>query len=337
VNKLKETSNNFKKNEWDNLKKEKSHVKAVHEAFKKRSSAILLIVVSRDAKTNILNIYYLTKQNPDYPITVPIKDKTLTDDIGGSWNALISELTKNEGCIKTKGEAFSTYLLNNEDILSVDSQNMGEVWVYCQNKFLEPLWEWLFWKNDFWGNLFHIVRIPETFMNNEGLKSKIEEVTILRAPSCLCAVADSQIIGASGVETKDKDISSAEDLQGLNGNGIHVVQDVTINVMRAAVDIAKTRQEPNSPILLFLNIFTSKKLSDTYDDREKWMKLFQAKMSIFTTLSVPIASVSDFTEIFYTRLAEKNNIFEAFKAAKSDSKTYLKFAYVALVDPTLFS
>jgi hypothetical protein len=73
--------------------------------------------------------------------------------------------------VKKDGGKLNIYLMSKEKklnsylrgkrVLPNECDSMCGVWIYCDDEFIKPLWEWLYTEENFWGDEFAIVRIQE--------------------------------------------------------------------------------------------------------------------------------------------------------------------------------
>jgi hypothetical protein len=105
------------------------------------------------------------------------------DKLKKDWEGCIRD--SNENIIKDYGEDLWKELIP-KDIektlkteLESDNDKIKDVWIFCEDKNIDFLWEWIYWKekNFFWGDEFSIIRIEKGCDMSECLVKK--EIFIL--------------------------------------------------------------------------------------------------------------------------------------------------------------
>lgn len=325
---------------------EKNHnLVAAFEAFDKSDcKSLLFIVVSIDDK----KVYFFTKQNS----TVKPNWKEITyniiEEISAKWDGLSEHLiNQKEEDIKCTGMNFYDWLV--KDVLPTGCDRTSEVWIYCEDADIDPIWEWLYIKSSngecfFWGDKFHIIRIPE---NGEfGISNnpcQINKVAFISDVECSCKCGDEECFVGLPEENKI-------DLRYLKGDTnldafdcVHLVARSSIvttdllNSCESALSKAKFK-------FLFLHIRTEEH-DRTLDDLQKLKKIFirPADIWIDTSLNLPNDSEAPyFTKYFYEELWSKKGIAEsATKARKKieeekkdlGCKNFWRLVYVVKGNP----
>jgi hypothetical protein len=136
-------------------------VKVAKEAFDADSNAKLFIVVVNinNKKNEDKKIYYIHK-------TLSIDPTDISDENRKSVNKEWGTLKKSIGAVKEDKvisfgkKVYDTLLVNKK--ISNGSDETSGVWIYCIDEMIYPIWEWLYDEDRkfFWGDKFHIVRIP---------------------------------------------------------------------------------------------------------------------------------------------------------------------------------
>jgi len=140
-------------------------------------------------KHTTINIFFFGNQNPH----IHTLEKEDVKQLGNRWKVLKEELkNQNVGEIRKCGSFFYEKLLGNQLILPSNLSNerngMGGIWIFCAVADIDPIWEWLCTKNSkgedfFWGDEFHIVRIPENCDFNVS-DFEVEKFALLTDNSC---------------------------------------------------------------------------------------------------------------------------------------------------------
>jgi hypothetical protein len=195
----------------EELKGDFSQVMVVYEAFMHDPNAHLFIAVrNKRADANSCTIYFFTKQNSHLviPSRIEIESNILLKIIR-KWDDLSEHLiNQNEEDIKCTGRNFYDWLV--KDVLPTGYDRMCEVWIYCEDADIDPIWEWLCTKSSngesfFWGDNFHIIRIPE---NGEfGISNnpcQINKVAFISDVDCCCKCSDEECFVALPEENKIK-------------------------------------------------------------------------------------------------------------------------------------
>lgn len=140
------------------------HVKVAYKAFMCDPNTHLFIAVrNKRAGADSCTIYSFTKQNSRLiiPTKKEIESKILSEIIS-KWDKLREHIIKQrENDIIRTGTDFYEWLL--KDVLPNGCNRMCEVWIYCEDADIDPIWEWLYIEERefFWGDEFSIVRIQK--------------------------------------------------------------------------------------------------------------------------------------------------------------------------------
>lgn len=269
---------------------------------------------------------------------------------------------KNRYIIKQEDKKLNIYLRDENDsklnmnlrsrMIHNGRDRMCEVWIDCKDELIQPLWEWIYTNEGFfWGDMFHIVRIPEN-CDFEKSNFKIGKVAILpyiQDKSSSWADDESiHIESRTGIKPEEILLNSPE-IEDLNDfNCIHVVADAEHKIIESSVRNAKTDKctsEPsdfnrlNSPKILFLNILNP---SIKCDFRAKMITLLPAKMCIRTILTVQEDFAQKFADCFYECVVKETNVAIAIRKAREkiqkcddvdDCTKFCRFAYVVCGNP----
>ncbi len=136
----------------------------VRKEFREDRTALLLICVSKE--NNKFNSLFLKKEGESEAHYI----RELNENVIKKWNDELKGNIHNENLkdedVACKVEKIFITNKKEKDILhrkpSEDDKVRG-VWIFCENEDIDPIWEWLYGEKErfFWGDEFHIVRIPK--------------------------------------------------------------------------------------------------------------------------------------------------------------------------------
>jgi hypothetical protein len=317
---------------------EKNHnLVAAFEAFDKSDcKSLLFIVVSIDDK----KVYFFTKQNS----TVKPNWKEITyniiEEISAKWDDLSEDLiNQKEEDIKCTGRNFYDWLV--KDVLPTGYDRMCEVWIYCEDADIDPIWEWLYTDNiGFFGDDVLLIRVPrECEFNRKVNRDEDESVetlkfAVLHKPGSPEAYETPEIVrtcckkyGCQYIDVYDR-----EGLQNLiKYNYIHAsladLNDVGLyQDILEEVEINKGQKK--LPCFLFLKV-----CSCCDEIREGVFGLVNPDVWLETSFDVKEDS---FEKAFYREFCNTGDISKAIlKARKEISDNFLRFAYVLKGNPII--
>lgn len=127
--------------------------------------------------------------------------------------------------LKSTGKWLNSYLSGKNIVPQCD--NPFGVWVYCEDKNFYPLWEWLYDGSSFWGDNYHIIRVPP---KKESKDFKIGNFAILSDGACSLTAGDTSCVKGCG-KIHHESIELSKIFERLTKNyyafdGIHVVADI---------------------------------------------------------------------------------------------------------------
>lgn len=233
--------------------------------------------------------------------------------------------------------------------LQSDNHNINNIWVFCGNENTDCLWEWIYWENAtegfFWGDRFHICRIPNDIAGKtfKKLTCNIENGVTIIDPLCTSADIDRDLFKSQPNWVIIK-LQSGKELDKLKKLGnvdyIHVVISVkTIEtdsnqfndlLSSKLEEFFKKREEPK---FLFLNI------RGTGDNQiiGKFKKIFTDKVPIWidTNLDLKDDDEISFTQNFYKILKEnrEREITEVVTEARNTCNSFCRLAYIIKGSP----
>lgn len=316
------------------LTKQYPHIKEALEAFMSDSNTFLLIAVVSGKTT--AKIYFFTKQNQT-PTSITI-DTTKKNEIMEVYTKIRKKMkAEKSDCtqkdiIDSGNELFQKLL---EGVLPEKPDKEYGVWIYCEDKQINPLWEWICVKSEdessenskyfFWGDRFFIVRIPteripETY-KSEDSKFKIEEVDILLDTNSSNACSDRKCLRELGIVDNEIDLNKPDAQNNLKASDcIHIAADIELfihhtpllNALKASKDMT----------FLFLNIWGPGVSRGMHI--MKWINVISAKTRIYPILNVPPDFAPIFAKCFYECVAKEKNVAEAVRKTREEiEKGYL--------------
>lgn len=297
------------------------------------------------------------------------------DDISRKWmdSTLISESSlntfkndllkniRNDEEVKKLGIQLGDKLIpkNIQDKLKEELQNddnkIKNVLVFCEEKDIDYLWEWIYWdeKKFFWGKKFHICRIPNDRILKDGLKPQnieIKQSVIIPATACLCGNEDKKCFNTKG-----------DDLQGAlnilrNLDSVDCIHFVAkIDISQENNDIYESCEEALGALgydqnhnfkLLFLNI----RIPNDVNNYEEMLRdpdyklrvlnlkdLFtrSAEIWIDTNLDLTDDLALNFANDFYIELKKgRKTVPEVLTEARKKGDELCRLAYVVKGNPS---
>jgi hypothetical protein len=221
-----------------------------------------------------------------------------------------------------------------------------DVWVFCEEKHIDYLWEWIYWENAterfFWGDRFHICRIPNDIAGNEfkELTCTIENGVAIIDTFCDSARIDSALFKSQPNWVIIELQNELDELKKLgNVDYIHVVIHVKTIERDSNTDIELLSSKlekflkTKKPKFLFLNI------RGTGDNRiiGIFKKIFTDKVPIWidTNLDLEDNAKISFTQDFYKILRESKDreIAEVVTEARNTCNSFCRLAYVIKGSP----
>jgi hypothetical protein len=350
--KLEQTSDRLKPEEFEEFKKKNPDVEAIRQAFIANDSTILFIAV---IKKRLHKIYYFTKKNPTQPIIKEIEGTTTLSTINDLLGDIVEKLknpslkesdietlgtrlwrelnkSHKESDMETLETEFSQHLLNNKDVLSAACGEMCEVWIYCQNKILEPVWDWVFLekKKAFWGDKFSIVRLPKNSnFEIERSESQINSVAILLDKTCDYAISDMECLSnLCQHPISDYNLGSLQNEYMGPVDYMHIAGDIKkikenyddiIEAVKIAASLSKE-------LFIFYNIWNDEKQHSMHNIQLEVVDSIPAKTRIYTSFDVSKEFATLFAKCFYDCVVEENDVAKAIKKAREEIKNGYLFS-----------
>jgi hypothetical protein len=312
-----------------------------------------------------------TPGNFEEMITKYLESKPIRKLVSNDFEKEILYHIKNENKegIITMGEKLRDALIPEEittmlkEELKNDPDKIKNVWIFEENN-IDHLWEWIYWeeKNFFWGDNFHIVRIPENYkFTNPNFQ--INNATILSDANCRCADDDKDILHNKLGSIEEIGLLKTKRYKKLGKpNCIHIVVNIETfdkekglyNALRNVFKKTKLSnlQGVKKPNFLFLNIRapTSEEQHLKPDEIDKIIheirKIFDspAETWIDTNLPLPDSPTPQFAEYFYEMFLKNKdnvNVVEAVAKAREEiekqkdigCKSFWRLAYVVKGNP----
>ena len=241
----------------------------------------------------------------------------------------------------------------------LQNDNETNIWIFYEGQGIEYPWEWIYWENDsrnnfFWGDKFHIVRIPKN-CEFEDSKFQIKKVANI-VGKCRCGGDDDssfrKLLGKNYTVIKEDENGdyhvggTVEDLNDIDC--LHIVANIdTQEKYIKLYDLCKNilRNLDNKQLkFLFFNIRIPHDKKDNYSLSRLKELFMEAKIWIWidTTLDLPDGPVPPFVEYFYKEFQSNNkNIEEAVTKAREEIekqkdlglKRFHRLAFVVKGDP----
>jgi hypothetical protein len=316
----KERSQKKSEKSWKAVTAKDHTADAAHKAFICDNNTHLFIAVIPSETGISTEIYFFTNLCSDIPAdTVEVTPNILEREIIPSWNRIKTVKDINEGDAKGCGEKFCKRLLKDKSKKLLDRcDRMNVVWIYCKDKNISPLWEWIYTNEDFfWGDKYHIIRIPEN-CEFENSKFRINTFTFLLDGSCLpacdkCKKSKKSLkeLLEGIVECNEIKFNSPEKFDDLEVlDCIHVgACEETLKKTPLEYKTKFLERLKRKPKFIFLNMFAEES-SSTYAPLSEAIKSVPPNTWIdSSSLNVPEEFALDFIECFYETFKEslKNN------------------------------
>lgn len=291
----------------------------------------------------------------EYSKTKQINKTTISD----IKEDLLQSINK-EKIVKNCGEELNTALICDEigtkvkEELQKDDDKNNNILIYCQDEYIDYVWEWIYWKekNFFWGDRFHIVRIPKNYKFEKDLKFQIDTFTFLLDSYCpqvckKCKKSKKFLneLLENIVECKKIPLESSKQFR-------HLKDCVHIGACRETIeknpDYFKTFKGElalNKPKFLFLNIFTKKNSPSKRGLLSEAINSAPPTIWIDSSLNIEENFASAFVESFYEVFEKslKNNkeakIVEIIaktreKIEKDQKNSFWRLAYIVNGNPS---
>lgn len=298
---------------WEDIETYYKHAvgaKPVYYAFKADSNAHLFILVIKVKDEKKDKIYVFKKGKTT--IEDELDHNTINEEIVPDWKKLKTNINDKSEVI-TKGKFFKEHLLRKVPETLI-TEITGDIWIYCEDEYIEPLWEWLY-TTFFWGHKFHIFRIP---VNCDFSVSdfEVQNFAFLKDESCKRAsTLSNKIHGSlkSILTCPNRSLQSLEydDLKSYDCINIsakkETFEEKTFNKIIAKISsrIAESNKKLNLKFL-FLNTFC-----------EATSRMHPSPAELISVLS-PLAWVDCSLEI--SEKNAKNFILKFYKATKDSLK-----------------
>ena len=190
--------------------------------------------------------------NPSLSSTIENREWEITDEKRKYALKIEDETLKIY--LKSKKKWLNSYI-GGKNIVPQCANTFG-VWVYCEDKNFYPLWEWLYDGSSFWGDNYHIIRVPP---KKEYKDFKIGNFAILSDGACSLTAGDTSCVKGCG-KIHHESIELSKIFERLTKNyyafdGIHVVADIKTD----------TKGECLSPIESAVTDKEAKTRSDSYN------------------------------------------------------------------------
>ena len=324
-----------------------SYIKEINNKKKNMEKSekvnILYIVVSDDLQCKI---YINDRESPwvklsqDYEQLIERFKKELT------------EFTGSEEAIERLGAEF--YKVLPPVVRKVlEDKKIDWVWIDCTKEEINPFWEWIYTGGGepfFWGDRFHIVRIPESWKEGAApLTFKIENIAIVKGSLCPLILDDNKCLDGlcKAIYREQIGLEDCDRLKNLDVfDGIHVVASsgtfgksyfnkyiksikMALSSKRQA-NLSNGNATKNRPAFLFLNICGCNK-----DIQSQIRELISADMWIDTSFEVTEDFASIFAKEFYEEFCTGKSAVEAVTKArqKIGNKNILRLVYVVRGNP----
>lgn len=310
--------------------------KPVYDAFKADGNAHLFILVIKEEKKRYDMIYVFKKEKTT--IEDKLNRETINTEILPNWLELKMDINDESKVIK-KGKLFKEHLLRklpNPLIKDIT----GDIWIYCEDEDIEPLWEWLYMDNiGFLADKTLLIRVPRECEFNrkvnrdEDESAKTSKFAVLSEINCPQA-DDAYTLIKSICENYscDIDIGDQEGLEKIiSYNYIHAsLTKVDEDSYKPILDAAKGNisGQKKLPCFLFL------KMCGCSDGiRAGVFGLVNPDVWIETSFEVGEVS---FEEEFYRVFCNTGDISKAIIKARNEiSNSFLRFAYVLKGNPLI--
>jgi hypothetical protein len=254
--------------------------------------------------------------------------------------------------------------------VSIEPSKNNKILICCKDEDIDYVWEWIFWsdiprfqmgkkgKSFFWGDRFHIGRIPKNY-KFENSEFQINTFTFLLDGYCRAACQNCKKSKKSLKELlEDEDIANCNEIRFRTPENFGALKASDCIYVGACKETIKKNIVYETkflealklkPKFLFLNMFTKdKESSSTHAPLSKAIKLVPPTTWIDNSLNECLNLPNDFAlvfaEYFYEMLKEslKNNkeiqIVEIIaktreKIEKLDSNAFWRLAYVVNGNP----
>jgi hypothetical protein len=111
--------------------------------------------------------------------------------------------------------------------LQSDNDKIKDVWIFCECEDIDYLWEGIYLKekNLFWGDKFHIVRLPK-ICECDNVNFQIKQVALITDDECNCRSEDEKWC-ESITNCKSVSLQKGLEVEGLDGvDCIHLVANI---------------------------------------------------------------------------------------------------------------
>lgn len=273
------------------------------------------------------------------------------DKLKKDWVGCIKN--NNENIIKEYGEDLWNELIPKgikktlEAELESDNE-IKDVWIFCECEDIDYLWEGIYLKekNLFWGDEFHMIRIPkdriDQISKNCEFKSpyQINNVAFIVDEDCQCIAKDKNCFSENSVINLQQDSDKLKKLKDVDC--VHLVASIGTFEDRHYYELcAEALKERNNNLMfLFLNIrIPPNEDASKYPLLPKLKELFTSSAEIWvdTSLDLPDDPELSFTEIFYEKLrGSPKNIPKVATEARGNCKickNFCRLAYVVSGNP----
>jgi hypothetical protein len=265
-----------------------------------------------------------------------------------------SSINENNGKkVKNRGQKLNRELIYEElgtklkEELQKDDEKNNKILICCEDEDINYVWEWIYCKekNFFWGDRFHIVRIPKEGIPDREFKNsnfQINSVTILK-DDCPVAwnICEKMCDKLNNIVTCTKENL----LDNTKLKSLSIPDCIHIGASRETFEgenltTIRQRLPQRKPFFLFFNIFSNEP-SSTFDYVSKLISPCPATIWIDSTLNIPEKFAKLFVNNFYDEVIEElsnrgANIVEIVAKIRKNEKikdNLWRFAYVVNGNP----